>query len=55
MDALCSTRSKRIWWWWHQVLIQFINYVNYIFRHYIAIFKECSWCLLRDVQLRSSR
>src|SRR5215475_12809518 len=27
----------------------------YMFRHYIAILRERSWCLLRDVQLRSSR
>jgi hypothetical protein len=28
--------------------------VFYMFRHYIAIFRECSWCLLRYDQLRSS-
>jgi hypothetical protein len=28
---------------------------SYTFQHYIAIFRECSKCLLRDVQLRSSR
>jgi hypothetical protein len=28
---------------------------SYMFRHYIAIFRERSWCLLRDTQLRSSR
>jgi hypothetical protein len=27
----------------------------YMFRHYIAIFRERSWCLLIDAQLRSSR
>jgi hypothetical protein len=24
----------------HQLFIQFINYVSYMFRHYIAIFRE---------------
>jgi hypothetical protein len=40
-----------------QLFIQFINYVcsSYMFRHYIAIFRERSKCLLRDAQLRSSR
>jgi hypothetical protein len=28
---------------------------SYMFRHYIAILKERSYCLLRDAQLRSSR
>jgi hypothetical protein len=28
---------------------------SYVFRHYIAILRERSWCLLRDAQLRSSR
>jgi hypothetical protein len=28
---------------------------SYMFRHYIAIFRERSYCLLRDAQLRSSR
>src|SRR5215510_14868107 len=28
---------------------------SYMFRHYIAIFRERSWCLLRDAELRSSR
>src|SRR5215510_14579466 len=28
---------------------------SYMFRLYIAIFRERSWCLLRDAQLRSSR
>src|SRR5215467_11840291 len=28
---------------------------SYMFWHYIAIFRERSWCLLRDAQLRSSR
>jgi hypothetical protein len=28
---------------------------SYMFRHYIAIFKKRSYCLLRDAQLRSSR
>jgi hypothetical protein len=28
---------------------------SYMFRHYIAIFRERFWCLLRDAQLRSSR
>jgi hypothetical protein len=27
----------------------------YMFRHYIAILRERSYCLLRDAQLRSSR
>jgi hypothetical protein len=26
---------------------------SYMFRHYIAIFRERSYCLLRDAQLRS--
>jgi hypothetical protein len=40
-----------------QLFIQFINYVriSYMFRHYIAIFRECFKCILRDAQLRSSR
>jgi hypothetical protein len=29
--------------------------ISYMFRHYIAIFRERSYCLLRDAQLRSSR
>jgi hypothetical protein len=29
--------------------------VSYMFRHYIAIFRERSYCLLRDAQLRSGR
>src|SRR5215471_13758058 len=28
---------------------------SYMFRHYIAIFRERSQCLLQDAQLRSSR
>jgi hypothetical protein len=28
---------------------------SYMFRHYIAILRESSYCLLRDAQLRSSR
>jgi hypothetical protein len=28
---------------------------SYMFRHYIAIFREHSECLLRDAQLRNSR
>jgi hypothetical protein len=28
---------------------------SYMFRHYIAIFRESSYCLLRNAQLRSSR
>jgi hypothetical protein len=28
---------------------------SYMFRHYIVIFRERSWCLVRDAQLRSSR
>jgi hypothetical protein len=28
---------------------------SYMFRHYIAIFREHSYCILRDAQLRSSR
>src|SRR5215510_12777384 len=28
---------------------------SYMFRHYIAIFSERSYCLLRDAQMRSSR
>jgi hypothetical protein len=28
---------------------------SYMFRHYIAIIRERSYCLLRDAQLRSSR
>jgi hypothetical protein len=28
---------------------------SYMFRHYIAIFRKPSYCLLRDAQLRSSR
>jgi hypothetical protein len=28
---------------------------SHMFRHYIAIFRERSKCLLRDAQLRSSR
>jgi hypothetical protein len=28
---------------------------SYMFQYYIAIFMEHSWCLLSDVQLRSSR
>jgi hypothetical protein len=28
---------------------------SYMFRHYIAIFRERSYCLLRDAKLRSSR
>jgi hypothetical protein len=39
-----------------QLFIQFIMYgISYMFRHYIAILRERSWCLLRDTQLRSSR
>jgi hypothetical protein len=29
--------------------------ISYMFRHYVAILRERSWCLLRDAQLRSSR
>src|SRR5215468_5233135 len=29
--------------------------ISYMFRHYIAIIRERSYCLLRDAQLRSSR
>jgi hypothetical protein len=29
--------------------------ISYMFRHYIATFRERSECLLRDAQLRSSR
>jgi hypothetical protein len=29
--------------------------ISYMFRHYFAIFRERSQCLLRDAQLRSSR
>jgi hypothetical protein len=29
--------------------------ISYMFRHYIAIFRERSLCLLRDAQLRSIR
>src|SRR5215510_15870735 len=35
------------------LLIMYGN--SYMFRHYIAIFRERSYCLLRDAQLRSSR
>jgi hypothetical protein len=28
---------------------------SYMFRNYIAIFRERSYCLLRDAELRSSR
>jgi hypothetical protein len=28
---------------------------SYMFRHFIAILREHSWCFLRDAQLRSSR
>jgi hypothetical protein len=28
---------------------------SYMFRHYIAIIRELSYCLMRDAQLRSSR
>jgi hypothetical protein len=36
----------------HQLFIQFIMYgSSYMFRHYIAIFSERSYCLLRDLQL----
>jgi hypothetical protein len=28
---------------------------SYMFRHYIAIFRKRSYCLLRDAELRSSR
>jgi hypothetical protein len=39
-----------------QLFIQLIMYgSSYMFRHYIAILRERSWCLLRDAQLRSSR
>jgi hypothetical protein len=27
---------------------------SYMFRHYITIFRERSWCLLRDAQLRGA-
>src|SRR5215469_12382672 len=37
----------------HCLLIMYGS--SYMFRHYIAIFRERSWCLLRDAQLRSSR
>jgi hypothetical protein len=40
----------------HQLFIQFIMYGScYMFRHFIAILRERSWCLLRDAQLRRSR
>jgi hypothetical protein len=29
--------------------------ISYMFRHYIVILRERSWCLLRDALLRSSR
>jgi hypothetical protein len=40
----------------HQLLTQFIMYgISYMFRHYIAIIRERSYCFLRDAQFRSSR
>jgi hypothetical protein len=40
----------------HKLFIQIIMYGrSYMFRHYIAIFRERSYCLLRDVKLRSCR